>query len=229
LELKQLWSVIMRRWWLVIIPAAVALILAIPAFPAMIRPPISYTVTIRFTASQIPPANATQTFQDQSYIPWLASEYAVNNLATWMRTESFAREVATSLEAQGKSIDVNALRGAIVSDSARSIMTLFITWPDSEQIVQIARAAIDVLKQKNGTYFAQFGDKPAEIKVLDAINPVPAATPIMTRLQPLLRVLIGLAAGLALAFLAEYLDPTIRSRHDVEVLDLPVIAEIPRR
>jgi len=34
--------------------------------------------------------------------------------------------------------------------------------------------------------------------------------------------------GVALAFLAEYLDPTLRSRAEVETLGWPVIAEIPR-
>ncbi len=40
--------------------------------------------------------------------------------------------------------------------------------------------------------------------------------------------LILLPTGVALAFLTEYLDPTLRSRSEVEALGLPVIAEIPR-
>src|SRR5437764_5844310 len=90
MELKQLWAVIVRRWWLVLLPAAVALILAIPSLLTALRPPVSYTVMLRFTASQTP-SDKAQSFQDQAYIPWLASEYAVNNLAAWMKTESFAR------------------------------------------------------------------------------------------------------------------------------------------
>src|SRR5690349_181957 len=88
MELKQLWSVVRRRWWLVLLPAVVALILALPSLRTVISPSAPYTVLIQFTASQVPSSNG-QSFQDQSYTPWLASEYAVNNLATWMKSDSF--------------------------------------------------------------------------------------------------------------------------------------------
>src|SRR5262245_24774163 len=126
MELKQLWAVIRRRWWLVLLPAVVALIVALPSLRTVISPPVTYTVTIRFTASQTPNADNAHTFQDQSYIPWLASEYAVNNLATWMNTsESFAHEIADKLQTAGKTIEIGAIRGAMRADSARSIMTLY--------------------------------------------------------------------------------------------------------
>ncbi len=228
MELKQLWAVIARRWWLVLLPAVVALILSLSALRAMITPPLVYTVTIRFTASQIPTDNTAKTFQDQSYIPWLASEYAVSNLARWMGTESFAREMSDKLNQQGKPIDVGAIRSAIIPDSVRSILSITLTWPDPDEIKLMAQAAIDVLRERNGAYFSQFGAKPAEVKPLDAIVVTPAPTPLGTRLGPLARIMIGLVAGLALAFLAEYLDPTLRNRAEIETLGLPVIAEIPR-
>jgi len=43
-----------------------------------------------------------------------------------------------------------------------------------------------------------------------------------------LRLGLGLLAGIGLAFLAEYLDPTLRQREQVEALGLPIIASIPR-
>ena len=60
-----------------------------------------------------------------------------------------------------------------------------------------------------------------------SIAPVPP--PLSARLEPLLRVALGLAAGVALAFLIEYLDPTLRGRREVEALGIPVLAELPRR
>ena len=230
MELKQLWAVIRRRWWLVLIPAVVAAILALPSARTAISPAVTYTTAIRFTASQLPTADKAQNFQDQSYIPWLASEYAVNNLATWMGTDSFATEIAVKLTAQGKTISAGDIRAAgIRADSARSIMTLYLYWPNPDDLKLMAQAAIDVLREKNQVYFPQFGAQKAEITPLDTINVAPVSTPITQRLGPLFRVLVGLAAGLVLAFLAEYLDPTIRDWRDVEVLGLGVIAEIPRR
>ncbi len=228
MELQQLWAVIARRWWLVLLPAVVALLLSLSALRAMLAPPLVYTVTIRLTASQIPTDDTAKTFQDQSYIPWLASEYAVSNLARWMGTESFAREMSDKLSQQGKPIDVGAIRGAIIPDSVRSILSMTLTWPAPDEIKLLAQAAIDVLRERNGAYFSQFGAKPAAVKPLDAIVVMPAPTPVGTRLGPLVRVMIGLVAGLALAFLAEYLDPTLRNRAEIETLGLPVIAEIPR-
>jgi capsular polysaccharide biosynthesis protein len=228
MELKQLWAVMERRWWLVLLPAIVALILTLPSLRAAISPPVNYTVTIRFTASQVPPSDATHSFQDQSYIPWLASEYAINNLATWMRTESFVHEIADRLQAQGKTVDLSAVCSPIASDSARSIMTLYLTCSNPDDTGLIAQAAIDVLRERSQAYFPQLAAQKTEIIPLDAIIVAPAPVPITTRLSPLFRVLTGLAAGLALAFLVEYLDPTIRDRREIEALDLPVIAEIPR-
>ena len=44
-----------------------------------------------------------------------------------------------------------------------------------------------------------------------------------------MRLLIALAAGIGLAFLAEYLDNRVRSREDVEELGLTVVGEIPKQ
>lgn len=235
MELKQLWTVVVRRWWLILIPAVIAVILTLPSIKTLISPPVTYTVTIRFTASQVPNSDTAKTFQDKSYIPWLASEYAVNNLATWMRTESFAREMGilakAQLVGQSKTVDStyeNTLRGAISNaDSARSIMTLYLRWPDPEEIKVVAQASIEVLRTKNAAYFAQFGDQSAQITPLDGIVVVPEAVQVTTRFAPLIRILIGLAAGIALAFLAEYLDQTIRNRDDLKTLGLSIIGEIP--
>jgi len=44
-----------------------------------------------------------------------------------------------------------------------------------------------------------------------------------------LRTLIGLLVGIALAFLLDYLDTSVRSRDDAEnLLRLPVVGVIPR-
>ncbi|HLY28052.1 MAG TPA: hypothetical protein VKQ72_17025 [Aggregatilineales bacterium] len=228
MELKQFWAVIVRRWWLIVLPAVVALILTLPSLKQVISAPGGYSVTIRFTASQVPSADSAKTFQDQSYIPWLASEYAVNNLATWMRTQSFAQEISDELAKQNLTLDPKAIQGAIATDSARSIMSLSISWPDPDEIQAIGKAAIDVLQNRSAAYFPQFAAQKVVITPQDSVTPAPVSASITTRLSPLLRVGVGLLVGLALAFLAEYLDPTIRSRQEIEALNLPIIAEIPR-
>ncbi len=53
--------------------------------------------------------------------------------------------------------------------------------------------------------------------------------PAREQLDLPLRLLLALAAGVALAFLLDYLDDAVRVRGDVERLGLEVIGEIPRR
>jgi capsular polysaccharide biosynthesis protein len=108
-------------------------------------------------------------------------------------------------------------------------MTLYLSWPDADQLKLIAQAAIDVLQKRSGAYFPQFSSATAAVTPMDAIEVTPVAPALATRLSPLFRVLIGLVAGIALAFLAEYLDPTIRTRRDAELLGYPIVGELPQR
>jgi capsular polysaccharide biosynthesis protein len=226
MELRLFLQVLRRWWWLVVTPGAIALLLTLPALPMIVSPPRAYQAVIRFTASQ-PPTEA-QTFEDQSYIPWLASEYAVNYLAGWARTESFATEIARQLAVSGQPIDASAIQAAINADAVRSIMTLYVSTPDPDLTQLIAAAAQRTLIEQNARYVPQFAAQPAQITALDSITVDPVSAPITNRLSPLLRVLIGLAVGFGLAFLADYLDPTIRGRREAEMLlGAPIIAEIP--
>jgi capsular polysaccharide biosynthesis protein len=43
-----------------------------------------------------------------------------------------------------------------------------------------------------------------------------------------IRLFVALVAGVALAFLWDYLDNTVRDRSEVEALGVSVLAEIPR-
>ena len=51
--------------------------------------------------------------------------------------------------------------------------------------------------------------------------------PLSSRFDPIIRFGLGLAAGIALAFLFEYLDPTLRDRREVEAMGLRVLVEVP--
>lgn len=229
MEIKALWAVIARRWLLILIPAVVAFGLTLPALPEMLRPAASYTAVIRFTASQPPEGMPARSFEDQNYLPWLASEYAVINLAAWTRTESFRAEVGKHPALAGIGpISADGLIPAIAADSVRSILTVYLNWPDEAALRQIGQAVIGVLTERSGAYFPQFGAAPPVVRALDTVNTVAAPTPLTARITPLLRIVIGLLAGIGLAFLVEYLDPTIRTRREAEAAGFTVISEIPR-
>ncbi len=228
MELYTLWRIVWRRWWLVAIPTLVAAGFALVRYQA---PQPVYTVGMRFTAAQAPDLeampDATDPYEDTHYVPWLASEYLVNALAHWVQTTSFAEAVSAQLAAQGVEIDPAAL--AFASDNQRSVMGVYINWHDRAQLQQIAEAAAAVLQAQSADYFPQTAAGPVTVTRLDriAVGEVPPS--LVARVQPLLPVAVGLAAGLALAFLVAYLDPTIYTPDELDALDIDVLAAIPRK
>ncbi len=230
MELIAIWNLVRRRWWLILLPAVVALILTLPSIKNIVAPPVSYTVALRLTAAA-PPDTAiegvTTPYEDTSYVPLLASEYVVVNLPAWITSDSFAREVSMLLAEENVTIAVDDLEGAFAADSFRSILTLYVAWDDEAEIRSMADAAVQVLQTKNQRYFPQFAATPVEVRALDDVEVAESAPPIMSRLEPLIRLAVGLAAGVALAVLAEYLDRGVHTADDVEALGLAVWGEIP--
>ncbi|NDJ35532.1 MAG: hypothetical protein GYB64_12775 [Chloroflexi bacterium] len=219
MELRALWKVVKRRWWLILLPAAAALIYAI--YGVVTAPPAvgGYAVTMRFTAAT--PIEDAENYEDAALAPWTSSEYVVNGLVDWVGTSTFADEV--NRELQG--VEVPA--GIFVADNERSVMTVTVAWGDDAELTRIAQAVRTVLRDRAVLYFPQLDQ--VEVTALDDVNVVPVPPPLTNRLDPLIRFGLGLAAGIALAFLVEYLDPTLRDRAEVEAMGLPVIAEVPRR
>ncbi|HEX3054232.1 MAG TPA: hypothetical protein VHP83_26490 [Aggregatilineaceae bacterium] len=230
MELIAIWNLVRRRWWLILLPAVVALILTLPSIKNIVAPPVSYTVALRLTAAAPPDTEiegGTTPYEDTSYVPLLASEYVVVNLPAWITSDSFAREVSTMLAEENVTIAVDDLEGAFAADSFRSILTLYVSWDDEAEIRSMADAAVQVLQTKNQHYFPQFAATPVEVRALDDVEVAESAPPITSRLEPLIRLAVGLAAGVALAVLAEYLDRGVHTADDVEALGLAVLAEIP--
>ena len=93
----------------------------------------------------------------------------------------------------------------------------------------IAQAAVEVLRSRNDAYFPQVGSAPAAVTVLDTPVVVAAPPPLTNRFAPFIRIGLGLIVGLALAFLAHYLDPTLRHREEVEALGLHVVGTLPHK
>jgi len=231
MDLIALWKMFKRRWWLIGLPAAVVFVLTLPALAAAVNPLPSYEVRVRLTAAaplggtdETPPGTI---YEDATYVVWLASEYVAVNLPHWIASDSFAAEVALSLAGRGQEIAARDLAGAFAADSYRSIVTLYVRWDDLDQMGAIAEAAIEVLRERNAEYFPQFADAPARIVPLDALEVAEVPPPLSARIAPLLRLALGLAAGVGLAGLAEYLDRSLRTREDVETLGFEVLGEIP--
>lgn len=221
MELRQIARVLVRYWWLVLIPPAVAAAITLPGALAHEAAGGGFTTVIHYSAAQVPEALPPRDgdFQDI----WLASEYTVNALAAWTLTDGFRQELA---RLAGGRFDAGRL--GIAADNARSVGQLFLSYPDADGLQAAIDAAVVVLQTRTIDYFPQVGSAPAAVTLLGQPVIAPAPPPLADRFGPVIRIGLGLLGGVALAFLAHYLDPTLRRREDVEALGLPVIAALPR-
>lgn len=229
MELKQLWKVARRWWWLMVLPLLVVGAYSLVTYRA---PAPSYALTLRFTAGQ-PTALSAEPAYARNYYDWLTSEYIVGALKDWVRTGAFAEAVSARLAADGLTITPAAVAGTIVaSDNARSLLLLYLSGSEPAQMTAIAGALITVLQEQNADALPSLGGQPAVVTALDPLEgghvPVAAPPSLRSRLDLPLRLALALAAGVALALAAHYFDPTVREKAELEKLGLHVVAEIPR-
>ncbi len=224
MELRTYAKILLRRWWLVVAPVAVVLIYVVATYAP---PPTTYRVVMRFSAGTEP---AGLSLDYDRYYPWLTSEYIANGLADVAETGAFAQAVVERLGVAGEDIPPSAVQGAIVTDNAQSILVVYLTWADPEQVVTLANAVADELTENSVTYYPQLEDLQPAVHLLDA--PVPAPMPPSLRTQllgPAVRVGLALFVGVGLAFLWHYLDPTVQEAEELEELGWAVLACIPKR
>ncbi len=224
MELMLVWRVLRRWWWLVLIPTAIAGVFAGRELLSSRGAGGGFTATLRYSAAQVLEAIPGRDGDYQDV--WLASELTVNALTDWVRSSSFRSEIQQAL-GDGTGVDVAQLN--VAADNKRSVGLLTLTYPDADDLTQIVNGAVTVLQQRAQAYFPQLGGQPAQVTILDTPVVTAAPPPITNRLAPLIRVALALAAGVALAFLAEYLDPTVRRRDQVEALGIPVVGTLPKR
>jgi capsular polysaccharide biosynthesis protein len=226
MELLMIMRVLLRRWYLVLTPLVVAAALVLPDMLGD-GPAVSggYTTTIRYTAAQT--LEAIPDRQGDYQDVWLASELTVRAFTEWVRTGRFAEEVAQVAGQSGLQIDAGAL--SIAADNERSIGQVFISWRDRDELATIAQAVITVLQTRSQAYFPQLGGQAARVNLLDDPRIVSAPPPLTDRFGPLLRLAVALVGGVGLAFLIEYLDPTLRRAEELEALGIRVIGSVPRK
>ena len=221
MELGTYWKILLRRWWLVAVPV---LVVAAYAAAAYAPPSPLYQVVMRFAAGTKP----TGLSEDYDrYYPWLTSEYVANGLADVAETGLFAQAIATRLDEPNLAASI---RPAIVTDNAQSILIVYLTWPDAEQIVAVAEAITAELTENGAAYFPQLADVEPAVRLLDAPAPVLLTPGLRTQLMgPAVKIGLAFVVGVTLALLWHYLDPTVRESAELEMLGLGVLAEIPRR
>ncbi len=225
MELREFWALLKRRWLVALIPIVAVLAVGLATYQA---PGPLYNAGVRFIVGQEPTESADLS-DEERLANWKASEYIVNTLADWVRGGQFAELVSEELAVQGINVAPQEIVAGTVSDSTRSMLVLSMTYGDAAVLEQMLRVAGEVLAEANDEGLPQLGGKAADLVQMDEpiVNQIPPG--ITTQLQLPLRIGLAIAAGIGLALLVDYLDPTVRGRREVESMGLPVIAEIPKK
>jgi polysaccharide biosynthesis transport protein len=224
LELREYWVILTRRWQL--IGVVTALTLAVSALMIMFGPN-SYKSELRLAVSIIPEPKQGEYYTFDHYYTWLTAEYLVDDLGEVIRSDTFLNQASQLIG--GRQIPKEQIRRDISTKKTHRILTITVTDENPYYSYIIANAIKDSLNAHAKDYFGQLNADNAMIRVLDE----PAAQAEMGTLRKLievgLRTVVGFLAALALAFLLNYLDPTVRNYQEAErLLGLPVLAELPR-
>jgi len=217
MELRQYWRIIWRRWWLIAVLLAVLLVVSVPTYRT--AEPV-YVATMRFAIGieGEEPVNAVS--GEGRSDAWLASEYLADDLSEVLKGGDFAAQISGDV-----GFDVAA--GTISASREHRIMTVNITWPDRNQAQAIAEAVGAAVRDGGARYFPQLSGVAAQAVLIDGPAIGQAGRSLKDKLDLPLRLFVALVAGVALAFLWDYLDDTVRDGAEVESLGVAVLAEIP--
>ena len=219
MELRQYWRIIWRRWWL--IAALLAVVLVVSVLTYRTAEPV-YVATMRFAIGIEggEPVNAVS--GEGRSDAWLASEYLADDLSEVLKGGDFAAQISGDV-----GFDVAA--GTISASREHRIMTVNITWPDRNQAQAIAEAVGAAVRDGGARYFPQLSGVAAQAVLIDGPAIGQAGRSLKDKLDLPLRLFVALVAGVALAFLWDYLDDTVRGAAEMESLGVAVLAEIPRQ
>ena len=238
MELRQYWRIVWQRVWIVIVLVVVVAAASIVTYEA---PPTTYQATMRFTVGIVPEKRPTAEYGYDYYYTWVTSEYMADDLAEIVKGGAFAAAVQAQMTASGDPEPINPA-GSISGSAEHRILTVTVARTGSatddeeaariaDEVGHIANAAAAVLQERAGEFFGQVARNAAAADVV--LNDPPVVVPVppglTARLDLPLRLGLALLAGVALTFLLDYLDTTIRDRAELEAMGLPVLGEIPAR
>ncbi len=228
MELRDYWQIFRRRWWLAVgLALLVGLLSALQLQPW--RPtPVTYSASLRMLVGVLPAADQNTTAYDPRYYAWLTSEYLVDDFTEVVRSALFAQNVSKRLAQQAITLPPSLIQGSAATGKQHRIITLSLTWGDLDQLTAIANAVATELTENAPGYFQQLGTDGAGVTLIDGPNIGPVPPPVRQRIELPLRMLLGLLVGTGLIFLLDYLDASVRNRHELEALGFAILGEIPR-
>jgi capsular polysaccharide biosynthesis protein len=229
-ELREYWAILRRSWWLTV---SVTLVSLVASSIVGLRGAAAYHTDMRIAVSTPPMADPTlQLHFDATYYSNLNSEYLADDMSEFMHSEAFAGEVRREL-ATGRNlnVDVNTIVNSTRTKKTHRFIDVTVTSATAEDGKEIAESISRIMNDsaRLGIYLKALSAYTTQLTVISPPDTHRANTIPGLISEIGLRTVIGLLIGIALAFLLDYLDTSVRSREEAEdLLRLPVLGEIPR-
>jgi capsular polysaccharide biosynthesis protein len=226
MELRQYWHIVWKRVW---IPALLFVVVLVVSLVLRRPTPVQYEASGRVLVD-VPPLESVEGmgFDPRLTAPQ-ATEYLVDDFTQFVSSQAVADAVSQRLADQGLQVPSGVIQSSTASEQVHRVVTIRVTWGDPDEALSIVTAAVEVLKQDAPAYFGRLGLEQPQVTLFDGPG-VSAVPPSLTeRLDLPVRLLLALLAGIALAFLLNYLDDSIRGRQELEGMGIRVLAEVPRR
>ena len=228
MELKKYWHIVWKRIW---IPVLLVVVVGVVSWLTLQTPSPSYSTSMRFTVGVKPQEIADQ-YNYDSYYAWLSSEYLADDMTAIVSSQAFAGDVNRRLAEMGKSVQIppGSIGGVTVAEKQHRILRLNMNWGNAAELADIAQAVAVVMEEDSPKYMTQLGTSGALINIIDPpSSPAQNSLSLTRKLDLPVRLLLAFMAGVALAFLLDYLDASVRGREELEAMGVSVLAEIPKK
>ncbi|WP_144549969.1 YveK family protein [Peribacillus simplex] len=215
ISIKDIFQTLKKRWKLITLLTLIAALISGSISYFLLTP--VYQSSTQILVNQKQSKNQLDSTQIQSNIDM------INTYSVIIKSPAILGKVIEDLELE-QSVDQLSQKITINSQENSQVFSLTVQDSNPSKAVEIANAVSgtfqkeikDIMNVDNVSILAK-----AEVKE----NPTPVKPYPLLNIA--IAVVVGLMAGIGLAFLLEYMDNTIRDEKDIEtLLDLPLLGSI---
>lgn len=215
ISIKDIFKTLKKRWKLIMLLTLIAALISGSISYFLLTP--VYQSSTQILVNQKQSENQLDSTQIRSNIDM------INTYSVIIKSPAILEKVINELELD-QSVDQLSQKITINSQENSQVFSLTVQDSNPAKAVEIANTVSsifqkeikDIMKVDNVSILAK-----AEVKE----NPTPVKPNPLLNIA--IAVVVGLMAGIGLAFLLEYLDNTIKDEDDIErLLDLPLLGSI---
>lgn len=215
MQFREYWRVLTKRWWMIVLVAAVACVTAY-GYSKLQRPVFRSTVYLRIEPGRM---------------DWgltLVGQAIMRQYAAMLQTSTILERVNSRLQLDLTPEQLQSMvKVASIPDDMR--LQIDVEHPDPGTAQRIAgELATAFVEDQEQRMQPLDPSNRVNVYLLDRPSPGELARP-KTKVNVLAGGMLGLVLGALLVFVLEYLDDTIKSTEDVERwMNLPAIGMIPQ-